>query len=215
MTEVWKAVVGREGEYEVSDLGRVRSLDRRVRLSPSRQAPNGCTIFVAGKTLQPGLSSNGYLTVSIGGESIPVQHLVAGAFLGSRPEGLLVLHNDGCRTNNAASNLRYGTAAENAADSVKHGTRVRGSKYRSAKLHEWTAAVVRALKGHWPQSDLAMLFDVSPAAIQAVHDGRTWTHAPIITRETALAWFYSFGPAGTHTPVNDNARRELERRRSQ
>lgn len=212
MVEVWKPVVGHEGAYEVSDQGRVRSLDRDIRLAPSHQAPSGCTIHIRGRTLRPGLSSNGYLTVAIERESVMVQHLVAAAFIGPRPEGLLVLHGDGCRTNNAATNLRYGTYAENAADAAEHGTRTRGSSYRSAKLDEWTAGVVRALKGMWSQADLAMLFQVSPAAVQAVHDGRTWTHANQVSRETALDWFYSFGPAGSHTPVNDNAQRELDRR---
>lgn len=148
-------------------------------------------------------------------ESVTVQHLVAAAFIGPRPEGMLVLHGDGCRTNNTAANLRYGTHSDNAADAARHGTRTRGSSCRSAKLDEWTAGVVRALKGVWSQADLAMLLQVSPAAIQAVHDGRTWTHADPVSRGTALDWFYSFGPAGTHTPVNDNAQRELGRRAAQ
>lgn len=213
--EEWRAVVGYEGRYEVSDHGRVRSLDRLVRISPSQQSRCGHLTALAGRTLRPGRSSNGYLTVNIDGESRLVQHLVAKAFIGSRPSDALVLHGDGDRTNNRLKNLRYGTYADNHADMVAHGTRVRGSAYGSAKLHEWTASVVRALRGVWPQSQLAMLFDVSPAAIQAVHDGRTWLHAPDISREVALAWFWSFGPAGAETVTPDlvwNARRELERR---
>lgn len=217
--EIWKPVRGHEGAYEVSDHGRVKSLGRTVwrkvgkGSAPDRPLP----VYHAGRVLRPGRSSNGYLTVHLGGKSVPVQWLVAEAFIGPRPEGLLVLHGDGDRQNNRPQNLRYGTSLENAADKAAHGRETRGSQYRSAKLHEWTAGVIRSLKGFWSQSELAMLFGVSPAAVQAVHDGRTWRHAPAVDQGTALEWFWSFGPAGAEPITEDlkwNARRELDRRRA-
>ena len=156
--EVWLDVVGYEGAYLVSDRGRVYSeLTKRV--------------------LRPGLAANGYLTVALKRRTYLVQHLVMRAFVGPRPCGHYVLHTDGDRRNNALSNLRYGTPTENAADAARHGTRVRGENYRSAKLNDAAAREIRALKGVVSQSQLAKRYGVSPSAIQAVHDGRTWTHA--------------------------------------
>lgn len=158
--EIWKPAVGFEELYEVSNLGRVRSFRKSAE----------------GKLLRPGRCSNGYVSVSLCGRSVLVQYLVAEAFIGPRPTGALVLHFDGVRTNNALSNLRYGTSFDNRKDAERHGTAVIGSGYSSAKLNETTAKFARENKGVIPQSKLAKMLGVSPSAIQAVHDGRTWKH---------------------------------------
>lgn len=155
--EIWKPIAGCAG-YEVSNLGRVRSLLKAV------------------KILRPGLASNGYLTVALRGQSRTLHSLVAEAFLGPRPAGMHVRHLDGKKSNYAIENLAYGTPAENRADSDRHGVSPRGSKYRSAKLNEEKARTIRSLKGKVSQAALARRYRVSPAAVQAVHDGRTWTH---------------------------------------
>lgn len=197
--ERWAPVRGFEGAYEVSDLGRVRSLSRMV--TERRRGGHVGKFFREGRILRPGLSGNGYLSVAIGGKSYLVQHLVAAAFLGPKPPGCWVLHGDGVRTHNIVTNLRYGTPTENCADTALHGMQVIGSDFPTAKLHEWTASVVRALRGYWTQAELAMLFEVSASAIQAVHDGRTWRHSPTITLADALEWFWSYGP-GAGDPIS-------------
>lgn len=155
--EQWLLVVGHHG-YEVSDRGRVRSSLR------------------GGRVLRPGLASTGYYTVALRGVTRTVHSLVAEAFIGPRGAGLQVRHVDGDRRNNNLSNISYGTPKDNRADSERHGTAVRGEKYSTAKLTDSAARYIRAQRGVTPQSALARLFGVSPAAIQAVHDGRTWTH---------------------------------------
>lgn len=83
----------------------------------------------SGKQLRPGRSSNGYLTVAFWqagqkrSQSFCVQYLVAAAFLGVQPNEAQVLHNDGSRENNDASNLRYGTQSDNLHDITRHGRR--------------------------------------------------------------------------------------------
>ena len=214
MTEVWKAVVGREGEYEVSDHGGVRSVDRVIQRRFGRQGPFADMMVpktLAGVSLRPQVDTAGYLTVSIGGRPRRIQWLVAAAFIGPRPDGAMVLHGNDVKTDNRAANLRYGDGFDNARDAVINGRTPIGSRHYGSKLCEWTAAVVGALKGVWSQKDLAMLFGVTASAIQGVHDGRTWAHVAPISREAALDWFYSFGPAGAHTPVNDNLSSDYER----
>lgn len=162
--EAWKPVVGHPG-YEVSDLGRVRSIDRQT------------LVVRKGKLLRPGRASHGYPTVALGRQSRTVHSLVAEAFIGPRPEGQEVRHLDGDRSNASLSNLRYGTPKENGADRVRHGTGTRGSQYRSTRLTEQDAQEIRALKGVVSQKALAERYRTSPSAIQAIHDGRTWRHA--------------------------------------
>jgi hypothetical protein len=178
MQEIWKPVVGYAAFYEVSDQGRVRSLDRTTRTHYKSGLVS--RHFYAGRNLKPGLSSNGYRTVSLNRRgkraSFCVQYLVLAAFVGPRKKAEVIRHLDGVRENNQLSNLAWGTAKENAADALRHGTRLQGEDYLTAKLTNMAARTIRRLHYVVPQSELAKIFNVSPAAIQAVHDGRTWTH---------------------------------------
>ena len=109
--EAWRAVPGWAGMYEVSDLGRVRSL-RRYRCK--------------GRILRFGTTHNGYLTATFSGngrrEARTVHRIVAEAFIGPRPADMHTCHIDGDQTNNAVTNLRYATQAENERDKRRHGT---------------------------------------------------------------------------------------------
>ncbi len=119
MTEVWKPIPGHPG-YEASDLGRVRSLDRRVRCGRNG---NGRRL-VKGRVLRPGRMTSGHLSVALGkGNSVCVHRAVAEAFFGPCPEGHEVLHRDGDPGNNRLSNLRWGTRSQNNRDATKHGRR--------------------------------------------------------------------------------------------
>lgn len=113
MTERWLPVLGFEGTHEVSDRGRVRSLDRVVEtnLGPRRYRS---------KLLSPGLTS-GHYTVDIGGRSRWVHHLVLEAFVGPRPSGQQCRHSNDIGTDNRLENLAWGTSSENAMDMVDNG----------------------------------------------------------------------------------------------
>lgn len=93
------------GDYAVTDAGKVLSYKRNPKGEP-----------VAEKT-----DKDGYPQVNLsnneeahGFKVFRVHDLVARAFLGPRPDGAEVLHKDGSRDNNAASNLEYGTRSKNA-----------------------------------------------------------------------------------------------------
>lgn len=107
--EIWKEVKGYEGSYQVSNLGRVRSLDRLD--SAGRR--------LSGKVRKIGLSGCGYLIVSLcldGKHKHPKVHqLVAGAFLNHTPCGhkLVVDHIDNDKLNNKLENLQIITSREN------------------------------------------------------------------------------------------------------
>jgi hypothetical protein len=116
---IWKDVVGYCGFYQVSNTGKVRSVDRIITDSLGR------TRKMKGKELTPSFDSNGYFMISLSrgcSKSRLVHQLVCESFLGSRPEGKEVLHGPaGCR-DNTISNLRYGSKSQNAKDRVRDGT---------------------------------------------------------------------------------------------
>ncbi len=119
--EEWRGIVGFKGRYEVSSLGRVRSLTHF--LNQKDKGGNFRLFRRPGKLLKPGIASNGYPTVAIGkGNTRTCHSLVAEAFIGPCPSGKEVRHKDGCRLNPRATNLEYGTRTENIYDAIRHGT---------------------------------------------------------------------------------------------
>lgn len=114
--ETWRPVVGCEGRYEVSDLGRIRSLVRR---SP--------------RILNPTVGTHGYLLVNVYGSgerrrNRSVHQLVAEAFIGARPDGVDVRHLNGVKSDCRAVNLAYGSRSQNMIDLVEHGGCVNANK---------------------------------------------------------------------------------------
>ena len=133
--ERWKPVNGHEGIYEVSSHGRIRSLDRTVKYS------NGQVHHLKGKVLRtPIMQKTGYPFVKLsnhGKNQVRTVHsLVAETFIGPRPEGTEVCHNDGDRTNSHLDNLRYGTRSENELDKLRHGTHKNAAKTHCPLGHE-------------------------------------------------------------------------------
>lgn len=130
--EEWRPFLG--GDYEVSSLGRVR-----------RARPGRCTF--AGRVMTLVLQSNGYYKINpvVNGKNVQrnVHDLVAEAFLGPRPDGAVVNHIDGDKTNNAVGNLEYVTHAANMAHAARIGLMVRGENHGNAKLTNEQAQQLR------------------------------------------------------------------------
>jgi len=110
-TEIWLPVVGYEGLYEVSNLGRVKSLARKIR------NPQGFR-FLPERILSPDKSTEYYrVQLHKNGNKmrISVHQLVAMSFLGHKPDGykLVVNHIDINPHNNNLSNLEIVTHREN------------------------------------------------------------------------------------------------------
>ena len=120
--EIWKDIPGYEGKYQASSLGRIRSLDRQVG-TPGLVGGK----FMKGRVLRPGPTKSGHLYVVLGhgATGTPVHQLIARTFIGPRPDGTEVCHNDGDPTNNRIENLRYDTRTNNILDVYKAGKRWR------------------------------------------------------------------------------------------
>jgi hypothetical protein len=182
--EEWRPVVGHEGFYEVSDLGRVRSIDRWfIRSDGHRQ-------FRRGRMLSPkraGTRRN-YLYVTLRfGRPRSIHALVCEAFRGPRPSGHQVAHSNGISTDNRAENLRWATPLENTADKYLHGTMqlaVRTSRpgERSSRAAlTWDQVIAMRseyLAGGVSQRELARRHGVSKSQAFNIVSGKQWTTDP-------------------------------------
>lgn len=116
MKEIWKDINGYEGRYQVSNLGRVKSLARTDRNGHKRKD----------KILKPHARPNGYLCVHLSKDMdakwLSIHRLVAEAFVAHRPDGYdIVNHIDNNPANNAADNLEWATYKTNMQWAAKQG----------------------------------------------------------------------------------------------
>lgn len=124
--EVWKDVIGYEGLYQVSNLGRVKHLPGIV------EDKNGVKKFVREKIKSHTISEDGYHSVSLYKNNVVeyfmVHRLVLSIFKPSRLQSELeVNHKDGNKDNNSLSNLEWVTGSENIQKGVELGTTNRRS----------------------------------------------------------------------------------------
>ena len=175
MSEEWRAIPGHEGRYEVSNLGRVRSLARvGVR-------KDGSSLPVPGRILRYTVRPSGHQVVSLGrSRRTFVHHLVLEAFIGPRPPGAGTRHLDGDPSNNQPSNLKWGTQGENLEDMRKHGNQVRGTKHGHAKLTEDNVNEIKALKGKLYQREIAKMFGITQTMVGKIHRGKAWKHLHVL-----------------------------------
>lgn len=138
MSEEWRAVPGYEGLYEVSDMGRVRSLTRTVPLRSSAKTIQGKMLGL--RDFGPERHKRKAVTLYVNSVSKVrlVHQLVLEAFVGPRPEGMQGCHNNGQPFDNRPENLRWDTRSANALDSVRHGTHPEAKKTHCSNKHEYT-----------------------------------------------------------------------------
>jgi hypothetical protein len=183
--ERWLPVPGWEGSYEVSDLGRVRSVTRRVAVTLPHGRPR-CRGGVTWRTYQGKLLvpwySNGYPLVTLTrGKAVAktrVGVLVLRAFRGDPEPGQEVRHGPGGKADSRLVNLCWGTRKENFADRLLYGEGARGERQGSARLTEADVREIRRLRAEEGlyMRQIAARYPVCTQTICNVLTGKTWAH---------------------------------------
>ncbi len=162
--EVWKPIENYP-DYFVSNKGRITSTRRVIPY-----------IMKGGR----GTSSMRYFRVTLRGREgtkcVNIHTLVASAFLGKRPKGLLTLHWDGDVSNCSVDNLYYGTHQQNADDRITHGNSGKREKNPNSKLTDTTIEEIREryIPGKIKQADLARTFGVTQTQISRIVANKSW-----------------------------------------
>lgn len=170
VSEEWRAVVGYEGWYEVSSLGRVR------RVMPARN-------------VKPGSIRNlktdkwGYQHVALYKDGKrkdrTVHSLVAEAFIGPRPLGHEVNHKYRVKSDNQPDKLEYMTGLQNVQHSLANGAqRPKGEQQWAAKLTEPDVLEIRRCfdEGLMNMADLARKHGVTHRTVSLIVKRQSWQH---------------------------------------
>jgi hypothetical protein len=113
-------------------------------------------------------SVNGRITTCL------VHRLVLELFVGLCPLGWEACHNDGVRTNNSVTNLRWDTPASNQADRVQHGTSI--LTYNKLTLDK--ARLIKSLRSKGLTIlRIAEQVKTSTVTVSSVLSGKTWRGA--------------------------------------
>ena len=175
--ETWKPVPGYESLYEVSDMGRVKSLGRPYKMRNSRKPDVIMECKKPERILKTG--GKGYRQVMLyaadGSKSQPLVHrLVLLAFVGEA-HGMECNHRNGDKTDNRLENLEWVTHSGNMIHRCRVLDKVVREKAPKAKLTEQQVVQLRQAKASGqPISPLAREFGVSVVAACNAANGTTW-----------------------------------------
>jgi len=164
--EIWKNIPGYEEKYQVSNKGRVRSLDREIFDN------QGGNYFRKGVILKYSYNKGGYARISLSKHSIRktylIHILVMLIFKGPKPEGQEIFHIDDDPGNPEFSNLRYGSKICNEAFKIDRKTiHSKLNIFQVKRIKEFLWAGIS-------QSKLSNLFNVSYPTINRIKNNKTW-----------------------------------------
>lgn len=153
-------------DYEISNYGNIRSHKRnKIRL------------------MNPSTNSKGYKVVILRRNNKKynfwVSNLVLSNFKCSRPENLQCCHNDGNKTNNVITNLRWDTPSNNTKDQVKHGLHAGlkrcGENHPLHKLDLRQIETIRFLVNEgYPCKRISEFMDIPRTTVSSVKHGYSW-----------------------------------------
>lgn len=185
VSEQWKSINGFEGKYEVSNQGRVRTVERTV--------PHGLTgtQFVPSRIrkLRQNIG-NGYIECPLKTGSpdrrtkfVYVHRTVIEAFTGPSPASdSQVNHKDGNKRNNCIDNLEWSTPLENTRHAISNGlTNNCGEMNSMARLNKSQVLEIVSLKGKLSSSQIGRLYGVTSSAVLAIFRGKNWSRVTGIT----------------------------------
>ena len=174
--EEWRDIKDYKGFYQVSNLGRIKSLERIVKHSKGGVKMQKERILKTSKSRYElaSLSKEGCI------KSYAVHRIVAETFIPNPKNKPQVNHKDGNILNNSAMNLEWCTASENTIHCIENSLRLtaRGESSGPSKLSNDEVIEIRRTLASKKISyrSLAKSFGVNKQTISNIHKRKTWNH---------------------------------------
>lgn len=176
--EMWKKIRCLNGEYEVSNIGNIRSTFNIVIRS------NGWRHTRVSKVLKPATTKDGYRRVGVCVnkklKTFNVHRLVALEFIENPLNKAEVNHINGIKDDNRVDNLEWVTRQENLKHCIdnKLQTAFKGEEIGNSKLKEYQVLEIRNkfIPRIYSRVKLAKEYNVSEATIKDILQKRTWKH---------------------------------------
>ena len=170
MSEKWKEIPGYDGDYQVSNLGRIRSFKK---WNDGRKS----------RILKPSTNSYGYhfVMLSKNGKQTPktIHRLIAKAFIPNPKNKRTINHKNGDKADNKIENLEWATYSENHKHAFKNGLRNhKGENSPLSKLTENNVLTIRAIPKWFgiSQVEISRAFNVDPSHISDIIRRQRWAH---------------------------------------
>lgn len=189
--EIWKNIIGYEGLYQISNMGRVKRLDKAIKCKAGKFR------IVHEKILSPGNNGKGYLFVGLvkdGDRKQHYIHILVGTYFIPNPENKPdINHKRGIKKDNRATQLEWTTKKENSKHAFDNGLLPQlkkmhklagiatiGSKGNFSVLKEADIPVIFDLsKNELTQQEIAEIYNVNRATIGYILNRKTWKHVKI------------------------------------
>lgn len=212
--EIWKPIRNYESLYEISSLGRVRSLDRIISHVHPRKSSTILRRFKPGKILSASKLKTGYLFISLHNgtraKTCYIHRLVADAFVATIPEGFEVNHKDGNKENNTPDNLEIVTHHENMIHANTALKWQSGERNNQSVLTEDDVRTIRLLAQSQRYCEIAQRYNVDEQTIRDAVLATTWRHVDTdvyIAPEKQL----QFGESHSNAKITENDVAEIRR----
>jgi len=174
--EIWKEIPEYNGFYQISNLGRVKSISRKMW--------NGFGYFYSKtKMLKPAIGSHGYYTVNLYNKSKQhcsylIHRLIAKAFISNTQNKPYINHINNIRIDNRIKNLEWVTQKENINYALRDGYMDNhiGENNHTAKLTKNQVIEIRQNPHNYSQKKLAIIYNVRPPTISKIILKQRWKH---------------------------------------
>lgn len=184
--EIWKDIKGYEGFYQVSNTGKVKSLDRTTVYK------NGRVCKLKSKLLKLNDNSKGYLWVYLSKENVSksfyIHRLVAVTFLDNIENYKEVNHLNAIKSNNHVSNLEWCTRVQNMQHAYDNNLRIPkgavGERNAKAKLNERQVKEIYDLYlgKELTQKEIAKIYNIDRTIVSGITIGKYWKHLNLVIR---------------------------------
>jgi len=167
--EIWKDINGYEGLYQISNLGRVKSLNKL-------KGKNTKTKEII---MNPSINKKGYKCIVLCKNSkqkhFRVHRLVAQSFIPNSENKKIVNHIDCNKINNHESNLEWVTHKENEIHAKANGLKPHGESHGRAKLTKQDIYKIKQLiKNNFKLKSIAFLFEISITHVSRIKNNKSW-----------------------------------------